>query len=132
MPEISAVLREVVSVQPLSGHRLRLTFDDGVEGVVDVAQMVQFTGVFEPLRAPAFFDQVKVNAELGKVQWPNDADLDTDVLYAKVTGIPIRQERADLHASLDRALEDSDAGRAMEAWEYLKRYRIGRKDRSPR
>jgi uncharacterized protein DUF2442 len=83
------MLRDVVSVQPLSGHRLRLTFDDGVEGIVDVAQMVPFTGVFEPLRDSAFFGQVKVNPELGTVQWPNDADLDTDVLYAKVTGVPI-------------------------------------------
>lgn len=85
------MLRDVVSVQPLSGHRLRLTFDDGVEGIVDVAMMVQFTGVFEPLHDPAFFDQVKVNPELGTIQWPNDADLDTDVLYAKVTGVPIPQ-----------------------------------------
>lgn len=83
------MLRDVVSVQPLSGHRLRVTFDDGVEGVIDVAQMVQFTGVFEPLRDRAFFDQVKVNPELGTVQWPNEADLDTDVLYEKVTGVPI-------------------------------------------
>jgi hypothetical protein len=83
------MLRDIVSVRPLSGHRLRLTFDDGVEGIVEVAQMVQFTGVFEPLRDRAFFDQVKVNPELGTVQWPNDADLDSDVLYANVTGIPI-------------------------------------------
>jgi hypothetical protein len=36
------------------------------------------------------------------------------------------EERAELHASLDRALEDSDAGRGIEAWEYLERYRAGR------
>jgi len=42
------------------------------------------------------------------------------------------QERAELHASLDRALEDSDAGRGMEAWEYLERYRAGREDRAAR
>ena len=42
------------------------------------------------------------------------------------------QERAELHASLDRALEDSDAGRGMDAWEYLERYRAGREDRSAR
>ena len=83
------MLRDVVSVQPLSEHRLRVVFDDGVEGIVSVAQMVPFTGVFEPLRDPAFFARAKVNAELGTVYWPNDADLDTDVLYAKVTGVPI-------------------------------------------
>lgn len=83
------MLRDVVSVQPVSEHRLRVTFDDGVEGIVNVEQMVQFTGVFEPLHDPAFFVQVKVNAELGTIYWPNDADLDTDVLYAKITGVPI-------------------------------------------
>ncbi len=44
------MLRDVVSAQPLSGHRLHVTFDDGVEGIVNVAQLVPFTGVFEPLR----------------------------------------------------------------------------------
>ena len=83
------MLRDVVSVEPLPEHRLRVSFDDGLEGVVDVAQMVQFTGVFEPLRDPAFFAQAKVNTELGTVCWPNDADLDSDVLYAKVTGVAV-------------------------------------------
>ena len=83
------MLRDVVSVQPLSEHRLRVAFDDGVEGIVNVAQMIQFTGVFEPLRDPALFVQVQVNPELGTVHWPNDADLDSDVLYEKITGVPI-------------------------------------------
>jgi hypothetical protein len=83
------MLRDVVSVQPLPDYRLNVTFDDGAQGVVNVREMVQFTGVFEPLRDPAFFTQVKVNRELGTLYWPNDADLDSDVLYAKVTGVPI-------------------------------------------
>lgn len=39
--------------------------------------------------------------------------------------------RAELHASLDRALEDSDA-RGMEACEYLQRDRVNREERSGR
>lgn len=85
------MLKDVVSVEPLPQHRLRVRFDDGAEGIVDVARMVELTGVFEPLRDPAFFAQAKVNAELGTVCWPNDADLDSDVLYAKVTGQPVPQ-----------------------------------------
>jgi len=38
-------------------------------------------------------------------------------------------ERAALHASLDRALDDSEAGRGMDAWEYLEQYRARREDR---
>ena len=83
------MLRDVVSVQPLSEYRIRVAFDDGVEGIVSVRGLVPFSGVFEPLKDVAFFERVNVNAELGTVRWPNDADLDSDVLYAKVTGTPI-------------------------------------------
>jgi len=48
------MLRDVVSVEPLPEHRLRVRFDDATEGTIDVAQMVEFTGVFERLRDPAF------------------------------------------------------------------------------
>jgi hypothetical protein len=61
-------------------------FDDGVEGVIDVEAMVPLDGVFAPLRERAYFEQVRVHPELGTIYWPNGADLDPDVLYARVTG----------------------------------------------
>ena len=81
------MLRDVVSVEPLSDYHLRIAFDDGVQGVVDVGHMVEFTGVFEWLRDPAHFAQVKVHPELGTVCWPNDADLDSDALYAQISTV---------------------------------------------
>jgi hypothetical protein len=42
------------------------------------------------------------------------------------------EERVALHASLDRALEDSEAGRGMDAAEYLRQYRARREGRRPR
>jgi hypothetical protein len=83
------MLKDVVAVQPLPEHHLRVTFDDDVEGIVNVQELVQFTGLFQPLQDPLFFAHVKVNSELGTVCWPNDADFDSDVLYAKVTGRPL-------------------------------------------
>jgi hypothetical protein len=41
------------------------------------------------------------------------------------------EERAELHASLDRALDDSEAGRGTDAWEYLDQYRARREARTP-
>ena len=60
-----------------------------MEGVVDVGAMVRFVGVFEPLKDAGFFATVSVNRELGTVCWPNNADLDSDVLYAAATGRPV-------------------------------------------
>lgn len=39
-------------------------------------------------------------------------------------------ERVELHASLNRALDDSEAGRGLDAWEYLKQYRARREART--
>jgi Protein of unknown function (DUF2442) len=80
------MLKDIVEVYPLDGYRLRLRFEDGAEGVIDVSQLVPFTGVFAPLRDRTEFLSVRVNPELGTLCWPSGADLDPDVLYSLVTG----------------------------------------------
>ncbi len=80
------MLEDIVEVQALDGYRLKLRFEDGAEGVVDVGQLVPFTGVFAALRDRQQFVAVQVNPELGTICWPSGADLDPDVLYSLVTG----------------------------------------------
>jgi hypothetical protein len=80
------MLKDVVDVQPMGDYRLLLRFEDGVEGEVNVAELIQFKGVFAPLKDRIEFLKVHVNPQLGTICWPNGADLDPDVLYAKVTG----------------------------------------------
>lgn len=77
---------DVTHVQPLAEYRLHLRFEDGSEGQIDLRSQIQFTGVFEPLREETEFRKVRVNPELGTIQWPNEADLDPVVLYSAVTG----------------------------------------------
>ncbi|MEZ4517282.1 MAG: DUF2442 domain-containing protein [Chloroflexota bacterium] len=83
------MLKDITNATPLPNHRLHLTFEDGVSGEVNVADLVSWSGVFAPLAQQSFFDQVQVDAELGTVVWPNGADLDPDVLYALVSGEPL-------------------------------------------
>jgi hypothetical protein len=83
------MLKDIVVAKALSDYRLHLRFEDGVEGVVDLGADLSFRGVFAPLRDPAYFAQVRVDPELGTVAWPNGADLDPDVLYGRITGMPI-------------------------------------------
>jgi len=86
------MLKDIVAAEALGDYRLHLRFEDGVEGVVDLAPHLSFLGIFEPLRDAAYFAQVRVDAELGTVVWPNGADLDPDVLYGRTTGTPILLE----------------------------------------
>jgi hypothetical protein len=83
------MLKDIVEARPLGPHRLFLRFEDGVEGELDFAEFLEFRGVFEALRDPQMFAEVRVVPEWGTIAWPNGADLDPDVLYARVTGIPI-------------------------------------------
>jgi len=85
-------MHDVVEVRPLKGYRLRLRFDDGARGIVDVSRRVPFDGVFAPLRDPEYFRRVRVDPELGTVVWPNGADLDPVVLYSLATGKPVPGE----------------------------------------
>lgn len=47
---------------------------------MDLAPRLRFGVVFAPLRDPAEFDRVRLDAELGTVVWPGGADLCPDVL----------------------------------------------------
>ena len=93
------MLKDVTEVEAIGSHRLRLRFEDGLEGEIDIAKIVPFEGIFAPLRDPATFASVQVNPELGTVCWMNGADLDPDVLYALIKGErrpDLRRHRAGL------------------------------------
>ena len=76
-------LVHVTSVEVLADHRLRVGFEDGVRGEIDASNW-DWRGVFEPLRDPAFFHQVRLDQELGTIVWPNGADIAPETLYAWV------------------------------------------------
>lgn len=82
------MLKGAVKVETVGKYRLRVKFEDGIVGEVDVAAIVPFEGVFAPLRDPELFSAVAVDPELGTVCRPNGADLEPDVFYALITGQP--------------------------------------------
>ena len=73
----------VVSVQAEPNRHLRVTFVDGTTGTVDLRNFLNTSHIqgtiFEPLRDPTAFAQVRV--VMGAVQWPNGADLAPDAMY---------------------------------------------------
>ena len=78
------MLRDVRSVVHLGEFRLRVSFEDGTSGEVDLAGHLTFQGIFSPLRDPAIFAAVRVDPDLGTICWPNGADIDPIVLHSWV------------------------------------------------
>lgn len=73
-------LIRVVTVEPLEGRRLALSFDDTTSGVADVSELL-VGPVFEDIReSDKVFYQVTIDG-YGSIMWPNGADLDARVLH---------------------------------------------------
>lgn len=73
---------DVSSVEVLHDFVVRVGFMDGVVREIDLEPEL-WGPVFEPLRDPAVFRQVKVDDELGTIVWPNGADLAPEFLYGE-------------------------------------------------
>jgi hypothetical protein len=73
----------VIHVTALAGYRLRVEFNDGTVGEIDLADRL-FGPVFEPLRDESEFNKVMVD-EFGAIAWPCGADLAPDAIYQRLT-----------------------------------------------
>lgn len=69
----------VTSVEYLSDFKLRLSFNNGSEGVVDLEPELHGE-VFEPLREGHRFRQVFLTSRT--IEWPNGADFAPEYLLA--------------------------------------------------
>ena len=76
-------LVHVTAVHVSGDHRLRLAFEDGTEGEIDLSTRA-WRGVFAPFAEPEYFSRVSLDAELGTIVWPNGADIAPETLYAWV------------------------------------------------
>lgn len=70
----------VTQVQTRPPYLLILQFDDGEVREIDMKDEL-WGKVFEPLKDPDFFAQVRVHPELGTIVWPNGLDLAPEALY---------------------------------------------------
>lgn len=74
----------VTEVAPLDGYRLRLAFEDGTRGEIDLIDEL-WGPAFEPLRERALFEQVSVDRDAGTIVWPNGADFAPEWLYEAIS-----------------------------------------------
>ena len=79
------MLKDIISVNPLEGYQLHIQFEDDTQGIIDISQLIEFTGIFTSLQDLNYFQQVKVHPEWGTIYWENGADLNPDVLYSIIT-----------------------------------------------
>lgn len=71
----------VAKVVPLPNYRLKVTFLDGLEGIVDMSLLIHSpnAGVFAALADTAVFANVRV--EMGAPTWPGELDIAPDAVH---------------------------------------------------
>ena len=74
---------KIVSCKPLASYRVWIRFDDGLEGEVDLNDLVG-KGIFEAWNSVEFFNQVRVDPQSETLAWGEDIDLDPYVLREKL------------------------------------------------
>jgi hypothetical protein len=87
------MLKDIIEVKPLQDYQLYLKFEDNQEGVIDISKIIEFTGIFAPLKNLDYFQTVKINPEWGTIYWDNGADLDPNVLYSVISKQKLPQYR---------------------------------------
>lgn len=72
--------KHVTNAKPLDGYRVAVRFSDGREGVADLTEALHGP-MFEPLKKPEVFRQLRVDDELRTIAWPNGTDLAPEYIY---------------------------------------------------
>ena len=78
------MLYDVVEVEARPNFRVWVRFEDGLQGEVDLSDLVG-KGVFKRwVDSPAEFARVAVDSESGTIVWPGGLDVAPDRLYGDV------------------------------------------------
>lgn len=90
------------AVKPLKNYRIWVRYSDGVEGMVDLSDLVG-KGVFATWKDEEEFQKVHIGPG-GEIAWSEEIDLCPDAIYMKITGkrpedlFPKLRELATQHA----------------------------------
>ena len=74
----------LIDVKPLENYRIWVKYSDGIEGVVDLSELVG-KGVFAVWKDYREFQKVHIGPG-GEIAWSEEIDLCPDTIYLRVTG----------------------------------------------
>ena len=76
------VAKEVIEAKIIKDYTVEVVFNDFRKRVIDLRSFLG-KGIFAELLHPEKFRQMRVDAELGTICWPNGADIAPDRLYSE-------------------------------------------------
>jgi Protein of unknown function (DUF2442) len=74
---------QLIEATPADDYVVHVSFDDGLSANIDLSYVLDFGGVFEPLRDPEYFCRLRADSDAGTIVWPNRADVAPETLYRR-------------------------------------------------
>jgi len=72
----------LIEATPRDGYAVHVRFEDSTNADIDLSYLLDYGGVFERLRDPEYFRQLRADPDAGTIVWPNEADIAPETLYA--------------------------------------------------
>jgi len=73
----------LVEARTIEPYVVHVRFDDGLTADVDLSYLLEYGGVFEPLRDAAYFRSLRIDDDSATIVWPNEADIAPETLYLR-------------------------------------------------
>jgi hypothetical protein len=80
---------KAVQVEALPGHRIRIRFEDGTEGVADLDRFAG-RGVFRIWEEEGAFERVRIGPR-GEIEWSDEVAICPDALYLEISGKAVEE-----------------------------------------
>ncbi|MEM4889935.1 MAG: DUF2442 domain-containing protein [Thermosphaera sp.] len=74
---------KVTSVIYKTNYSIQVLFEDGIEGIVDLAELVE-KGIFSVLKDKALFSKAYTTGY--SIAWSDELEIDAANIYAEITG----------------------------------------------
>lgn len=88
------MIPRVMEARHAGDYRVWLRFHDGLEGEIDLADVL-WGPVFEPLKSVPEFAKLYVDAEWSTLVWPNGADLAPESLRKRLESALAKSQAAE-------------------------------------
>ena len=88
---------DVTKVEYVAEYRIRLLFEDGLEGIADLSSYPDPGNVFKGFLDLEYFRQFRI--EYGTLVWGDgDVDIAPETLYTLATGNPVEYQQTSIKA----------------------------------
>lgn len=79
------MLYDIIDVKVIKDYIVNIIFENGVEGNINISEIIPFKGIFAKLQDKKYFATVRVNKDLGTIVWENGADISPNYLYEMIS-----------------------------------------------